>query len=201
MPLKRFEFDHIASADAATQSLVTLLQNAHAGEKAAELAYKGHYLSLFVRDPTEVEEIKKICHDEIHHRKEIGIILTKLGAKPRRLRELLMFTVGFFIGVSCLFGGWFIPMYGAGKLESTNIQEYEIAARYAYLGNHHSFIELLLHFAEVEWDHEAYFRNKAQNHWLYKFSPKWKFPPPRENIRESFEQFVLAHSEPKQRAS
>jgi len=150
----------------AQSQLVRLLQLAHAGEKAAANAYYGHYKSLFVTSSTEKEEIKKIYHDELHHRERLKIILSELGAKPHLLFECLFFTIGFFIGFACLFGGWFIPMYGAGKLESTNIAEYEVAARLAHIAKLNQYIPEFLIFAEIEWDHELYFRTKAQS--LYK---------------------------------
>jgi hypothetical protein len=40
--------------------------------------------------------------------------------------------------------------------------------------------------AEVEWDHEAYFRAKAVGHPLARFIPVWAPPPPRADIRAAF---------------
>lgn len=180
--------------DEAKRALVRLLQNAHAGEKAAANAYYGHALSLFTRSKVEKNEIKEIYKDELHHRKRLYEILQSLDAKPRCFRELLMYTIGFTIGSLCLFGGWFLPMYGAAKLESENVEEYEIAARLvliAQLNHSHPFlIDELLTFAEVEWDHELYFRRKAENHWLAKFFPFWKKLKKRAKIREDFTSFT-----------
>ena len=57
-------------------------------------------------------------------------------------------------------------MYGAGRLESHNVKEYEDAADLAVVSGHPEFVECLLEMAEVEWDHEAYFRGKVESHWL-----------------------------------
>ncbi len=178
------------SKEEAKSALIRLLQDAHAGERAAAYAYYGHAKSLFVSDQKEKKEIFEIYEDEIHHRAGLYEMLKGLGAKPRFLREKLMQFIGAIIGFSCLFGGWFIPMYGAGKLESNNIEEYEVAARLALLSGNNHLIKDLLDFAEKEWDHELYFRNKSETHFLYRFFPKWTFPDKKENIRKNYEEFV-----------
>jgi len=76
-----------------------------------------------------------------------------------------------------------MPMYGAGRLESHNIREYEDAARYALASGHARFLDCLLSMAEVEWEHEAYFRSKVSGHRLTRFCPLWTQPPPKESIR------------------
>ena len=164
--------------------LIRLLQDAHAGERAAYFAYEGHANS--VREPEEKHAIRKIQREEWEHREALGKFLTDRGAKPRVSREWLMAVVGRLISVSCYLGGWFIPMYGAGRLERSNIVEYEVAARWAREAGHPVMAECLIEMAEVEWDHEKYFREKAFCHWMQRFVPKWSLPPPREEIRESF---------------
>ena len=170
------------SKDEAKKQLIHLLQMAHSGEKAAANAYYGHYKSWFIKNSTERAEVKKIYEDELHHRQRLKEILAELGAKPKLRLEIMFFSIGFTIGFLCLFGGWFIPMYGAGKLESTNIAEYEVAARLAHLAGLNKYIPELLVFAEIEWDHELYFRNKAESHFLYKLFPKWTIPKERKLI-------------------
>lgn len=173
----------------AKRRLVKLLQNAHAGEKAAANAYYGHAYSPFVKNSKEKEEILGIYKDEIHHRKRLGEMLLDLNSSPAILKEIIMYTVGFIIGFLCLFGGWFIPMYGAGKLESENVEEYEVAARLAFLAGLDHLIDELLIFAEVEWDHELYFRTKAENHKLSKYVPFWSPLKARERIKKDFKEF------------
>lgn len=171
------------SQDEALKKFIYLLQNAHAGEKAAANAYWGHGHSLFLWDPVERQELETIYREELHHRARLGEMLRELGAKPRLSREILMYCIGATICVLCLFGGWYIPMYGAGKLESTNIVEYEIAARLAFMAGHKKYIAELLEFAELEWDHEQYFYKKASTHFLHPYSPKWIRPPEKKTIR------------------
>lgn len=98
--------------------------------------------------------------------------------------------IGTAIGLFCRVGGWFFPMWGAGRLERNNIREYEKAARTAVLAGHGLFADDLLAMAEVEWDHERYFRLKAASHPLSRLLAVWAAPPPREEIRGSFERFV-----------
>jgi hypothetical protein len=77
-------------------------------------------------------------------------------------------------------------MYGAGKLESSNVREYEAAARYARDCDRAEFIDCLLAMAEVEWEHEKYFRAQVMKHSLARYIPIWQAPPPKEHIRASY---------------
>jgi hypothetical protein len=82
--------------------------------------------------------------------------------------------------------GWLAPMYGAGRLESRNVKEYETAARYAREVGRVDFIECLLEMAEVEWEHEHYFRACVLRHPWSRTIAIWPEPPPKETIRASF---------------
>lgn len=177
--------------DSSRHRLVRLLQNAHAGERAAAFAYNGHAKS--VRSPIERDEIARIEADEWRHRHELCHMLTELGERPRALRELWMMCIGTFISLFCRVGGWFVPMYGAGKLERGNIVEYEIAARLALDAGYPQYTECLLDMAELEWDHEFYFRTKSESHWLWRWFPGWEPPPPRAAIRSSFRDHRTQH--------
>ena len=78
-------------------------------------------------------------------------------------------------------------MYGAGKLERGNIVEYEHAAQYAVGCEQFEFVDSLLTMAEVEWEHEQYFRAKVLSHRLGRLLPIWPPPPPKETIRCAFD--------------
>lgn len=173
----------------ARQALVSLLQGAHAGELGAARAYAGHWRSL--RKLDEIAEIRRIELDELDHRARVGDMLRALDAEPEPWRERLMLVVGTTISWLCRVGGWLIPMYGAGRLERGNVREYEDAARFAVLSGYPRFVPELLHMAEVEWDHERYFRSKVETHRVAALVPLWAAPAPRETIRESFEDFLL----------
>lgn len=174
-------------AAAARRRLVRLLQDAHAGEMAAALAYGGHAAS--VGEPWR-GEIRRIRDEELHHRARLRQILTELGAQPRPARELRMRLVGHTISALCRVGGFLIPMYGAGKLERGNIAEYEVAARLALMAGHAEYVEELLEFAEVEWDHEAYFRRATLGHWLGRRLPIWPATAARARIAEDYREFA-----------
>jgi len=112
------------------QRLIAILQLAYSGERAAALAYSGHWRSL--RDRSERERVREVGKDELHHRELIAGMLVALGAGTNRLRELRAGVIGRTLGIACYVSGWLAPMYGAGELESRNIREYEQAARYAW---------------------------------------------------------------------
>lgn len=168
----------------ARAELTFLLQLAYSGELGAARAYAGHRASL--RDRAERAALDRILRDEIRHRTILLAMLRQLGAAPDARRERKLDRVGKAIALFCAVGGWFFPMYGAGRLESQNIREYEHAARLARVAGLDSWTDELLHLAEVEWDHELFFREKASSHPLWKLMPKWVPPPPRESIRASF---------------
>jgi hypothetical protein len=175
-------------ADVARAQLVFLLQLAYSGELGAARAYAGHRDSL--RNPRERNELGRILRDELRHRTCILAMLTELGSGPVERRERKLDLVGRAIALFCRFGGWFFPMYGAGKLERQNIREYEHAARLARVAGLIHFEDSLLEMAEVEWDHERFFRTRAASHWLWRLVPRWSPPPPREAIRAHFAAFV-----------
>ena len=162
--------------------LIRLLQFAYSGERAAGYAYRGHWRSC--SDPSERERIRQIEDEEWHHRQLVGGLLRELGAAPSRYRELRAIVVGRFIQLICHLTPWFVPMYGAGRLESGNVREYEEAARLARGCGHTEFLDCLLTMAEVEWDHERYFREKVVGHPLTRLLPVWPAPPPKETIRQ-----------------
>lgn len=168
------------------QNLRTLLQLAYSAELAAAYAYRGHWRS--VADAGEKARIQQIENEELHHRRLVGEMLTKLDAHPRSAREIRATIVGRALGILCHLSGWLAPMYGAGRLESRNIREYETAARYALRCGHTEFIDCLLTMAEVEWEHERYFRSRVECHRWAKRLRLWPSPPPKETIRLSLEQ-------------
>ncbi len=168
----------------ARRKLIQTLKNAYSGELGAIQAYKGHRKS--VSDPAEKEMIHRIEIEEIIHRERVGEILYLLGEGPAIHQEKAMGMVGKVLGFLCSFSGWFAPMYGAGLLESRNIREYEEAAEYALAAGHIEFLDDLLIMAEVEWEHEKFFREKCRTHFLYRWFPKWPVPPAKETIRKPF---------------
>src|SRR6266446_3881357 len=166
------------------KKFINLLRLAYSAELAAAYAYRGHWHS--VSDADERAHIRQIENEEWHHRQLVGEMLDKLQTRPSRVRELRAAIVGRALGFLCHFTGWLAPMYGAGKLESRNIREYETAARYARAAGHDEFVDCLLMMAEVEWEHEKYFRSHVLLHRFGRKLPIWLEPPPREMIRTSF---------------
>jgi rubrerythrin len=163
------------------EELIALLRLAYSGELAAAHAYRGHAAS--VSDAEERERIRLIEGEEWHHRRRVGEMLADLGARPGRAREMRANVIGRCLGFACRVSGWFAPMYGAGKLESRNVREYETAARLARDAGCERFVDDLLAMAEVEWEHERYFREKTESHALARWVRLWPAPPPRASIR------------------
>ena len=167
--------------DQARAELVDILQHAFSGELGAAHAYRGHADS--VRDAQEKRDIERIRDEEIDHRRRVGEMLAVLGAAPDPRLERRMALIGRTISALCRIGGWFIPMYGAGRLEAANVGEYVAAARAACEAGHAELAPDLLTMAEVEWDHEAYFHAKCASHPLSRIAPAWRRPGPREAVR------------------
>jgi demethoxyubiquinone hydroxylase (CLK1/Coq7/Cat5 family) len=167
----------------ARESLIAVLQLAYSGERAAGYAYRGHWRSL--RDPSERDRVRQIEDEEWHHRRQVGEMLEALGSGPSRRRELRALVIGRTLGLLCHVSGWLLPMYGAGRLERKNVGEYEAAARFARLCSRHDFVDCLLTMAEVEWDHEAYFRSRVETSALGRRF-LWQPLPARAAIRAAF---------------
>jgi rubrerythrin len=163
------------------RKLIRQLQGAHAGELAAAFAYRGHWKSL--RSGADRDRIRAIEAEELHHRALVAGLLAQAGARPNKLREATFWCIGRTLGALCHVSGWFIPMYGAGRLERSNIVEYEDAAEYASRCGHEAMLDCLLEMAEVEWEHESYFRECVQRHWMSRFVPLWNDAPPKATIR------------------
>lgn len=166
------------------ERLIAVLQMAYSGELAAGYAYRGHWHSL--SDSDERARVKTIEEEERHHRKLVGEMLVSLGAGPIKMREIRATLVGRVLGVLCHLSGWFAPMYGAGRLESRNIVEYETAARHALGCGREDLIDCLLMMAEVEWEHEHYFRGCVLRHRWSRNISIWPEPPPKGAIRRTF---------------
>ena len=163
------------------QKLIAILQLAYSGELAAAYAYRGHWQSISAAH--ERDAIRNIEADEWRHRQLIGEMLSTLGSGPNQRRERRATIIGRTLGLLCHVMGWLTAMYGAGRLESRNVREYETAARHARDCGCVDFIDCLLEMAEVEWDHEHYFRSRVLSHWLGRRLPLWPQPEPRETIR------------------
>ena len=168
----------------AREGLIRVLRHAHAGELAAGYAYRGHAES--VTDPGEKARIREIEDEEWVHRKNVAKMLAALGSGPEPERERRLLRIGRTIAFLCRIGGWYVPMYGAGRLESHNVREYEDAADLAVESGHPEFVSCLLEMAEVEWEHEAYFRSKVGTHWLRHVIRLWPPIPPKATIRKGF---------------
>ncbi|MBC8032369.1 MAG: ferritin-like domain-containing protein [Pyrinomonadaceae bacterium] len=170
--------------DSSRQNLIRILQLAYSGELAAAYAYRGHWRS--VSDKDERARIEQIENEEWHHRQLVGEMLRALNASPKRLREIRATVIGRTLGLLCHFTGWLAPMYGAGRLESRNIVEYEVAAGYARDCAQDALVDCLLTMAEVEWEHEKYFRSRVLLHPFGRRLSIWPEPRPKETIRKSF---------------
>jgi demethoxyubiquinone hydroxylase (CLK1/Coq7/Cat5 family) len=146
------------------EHLIDILQGAYSGELAAGFAYRGHWKS--VNNPHERAAIQKIEHEEWVHRERVGEMLASLGAAPQRLREVKLSLIGRTIGLACHMIGWFLPMYFAGRLESGNVVEYQVAAFHAAELGLKEFETDLLEMAGVEKEHEQFFSRVISGHRL-----------------------------------
>lgn len=144
------------------RQLIHTLHMAYSGEKAAGYAYNAHWKSI--KNLKQRQQIQKIENEEWAHREIVGKMLTYLGAQPQIPRELLMAMIGRTVGFGCYLIGWFLPMYFAGRLESANIKEYEVAAFHATALNLPEFAAELMRLSSVEKEHEDFFMKMVSDH-------------------------------------
>ena len=89
------------------------------------------------------------------------------------MREAVFWTIGRTLGLTCHVSGWFMPMCFAGRLESANVAEYEVAASFAKeLGMDECVVDLL-DMARVELEHEVFFREMVAGHRLLPYMKKF----------------------------
>lgn len=162
------------------ENLIALLRLAHAGERAATLAYEGHWRS--VRSPDEREAIRLIMEEEIDHRACVGRMLDHLGASPAPLRERVMAIIGGTLGPLCHVTGGLLPMLGAAILETRNVREYDDAAAFAIGCGELGLVDQLRHMADVELEHELWFKARVRSHWLGRWIP---LPPTTRGVMAS----------------
>jgi demethoxyubiquinone hydroxylase (CLK1/Coq7/Cat5 family) len=144
--------------------LINILQGAYSGELAAGFAYRGHWKS--VKNADERAAIQRIEQEEWVHRKRVGEMLASFGSAPRRFLEAKLWVIGRTIGLACHLIGWFLPMYFAGRLESGNVIEYQVAASHAVALGLKQYEADLLVMAQVEKEHELFFLNVVAGHRL-----------------------------------
>jgi len=150
--------------DSDTRELVRILRAAYSGEMAAAFAYRAHWKSL--ANLSEKEMVYQIEDEEWAHRREVLRMLVALGARPRRIREIVMWLTGRTIGLACYVTGWFLPMYFAGLLERGNVKEYEAASACAGRLGLKSFEDELRRMAVTERSHELFFMSAISGHRL-----------------------------------
>src|SRR5262245_41896326 len=177
---------HLRKPDpaAARRALVTILRHAYSGERAAALAYGGHWRSL--PQGPDRRRIRTIEDEEWRHRSRVGGMLAALESRPSAWREARAEAIGAVLGVLCHVAGRLAPMYAAGRLESVNIREYETAALLALEAGRHEWVESFLEMAEVEWEHERYFRGRVEDHPWASWIRLWPKAAPKWEIRRSF---------------
>lgn len=146
------------------ENLIRILQNAYSGEMAAAFAYRGHWKSL--KQSAERERIKEIEAEEWAHREAVGKWLKVLDARPRKVKEAMLWTIGKTLGNACFISGWFFPMYFAGRLESGNVQEYVDAADFAKELKMNECFDEMMEMSRVELEHEIFFRGIISKHRL-----------------------------------
>ncbi len=145
-------------------NLTSLLKLGYSAERAAAFAYQGHAGS--VRNDIQKMEIKKIENEEWQHRDNLLRMMKNLGVQPSKWLEFKYYSIGKFISGSCYVIGYFMPMYFAGRLESGNVNEYLKMADLARGTVLENEIPCILEMARVEKEHEQYFLNQIQDHWM-----------------------------------
>lgn len=133
-----------------------MLVQAHAGELAAYHAYEGHYRS--VSDHEQKVQINRIQREELDHLHEVSKMLHSLGAQPSVFKDLLYIIIGKTASFLCYITGWYLPMWGAKKIEAIGAASYWEIADMAMDTGHFQMSAKLCHMAETEEAHEKYFQ-------------------------------------------
>lgn len=161
----------------ARQKLIAILQKAHAGERAAALAYSGHWKAL--KNPAEISAVQKIEDEEWLHRRQLAEMMKDFQVKPRFLREIVFFLIGKSISLICRVCGRFCATFFAGILENANVCEYGLASDYAEILGLPELVKELRVMERTEADHEDILREMIAEHPflpLFSFIFRWGTP-------------------------
>lgn len=135
--------------------LVSSLKKAYSAERAASYAYIGHAGSL--KDPEEIDAVRRIEQDEWDHRRHVGEIMAHYGIRPSRWQEWKYAVIGRIIGLSCHVIGRFMPYFFAGKLESGNVCEYFVMIKRFHSLGITDHDDILYDMGVREKEHEVHF--------------------------------------------
>ncbi len=149
----------------AKAKLIRLLQKAYSGERAAALAYNGHWKSL--TNEAEIQIVKKIELDEWRHRARIGEMLSELNVEPLFFREIVFYLIGRTIGFICHFCGSFLAAFFAGILESKNVQQYSLALEYAKEIGLEKYFDDFIEMEIAEIEHEFVLRRDDKGQMVF----------------------------------
>ncbi|WP_214072938.1 hypothetical protein [Mucilaginibacter sp. dw_454] len=147
--------------------LVSLLQRAYSGEKAAAFAYQGH--AGAVSNQAEKQAIKQIEVDEWNHRDEVLKMMHQYNVPVSKWMEFKCHLIGKTISASCYVIGWFMPFYFAGDLESGNVCEYIRMKRLFNALDITAHDAILYEMSLKEKEHEVYFYEQIKDNKLLPF--------------------------------
>ena len=77
-----------------------------------------------------------------------------------------MGSIGRFFGTLCFVGGWFAPMYAAGRLEAMNVIQYVDARDLAVRLGLDDTAARLEEMRIEEVRHERWFGDRIREHWM-----------------------------------
>ena len=163
-------------------NLKRLVLKAHAAERAAALAYRGHRCCF--RRPEDRRLVHQLAMDEWRHRAWLRrTLMPALGIRPNPFLEAIFLVVGMLITLACLVIGPFLATYFAGRLERDNGEEYDQVAqevqRLRHIGSTEQWrLQMALqHMAVAERRHERdLFRIIRHHPWLPKMVPPFQWP-------------------------
>lgn len=113
----------LAEASDDERRLRALVRKAHAAERAAAIAYRGHRACF--RDAHTRALIHGVAMDEWRHRAWLRRrCMPALDCQPAMYWEIWFAGVGAVIALACLLIGPFVATYFAGRLERDNGAEY-----------------------------------------------------------------------------
>lgn len=147
--------------------LQRLMRKAHAAERAAALAYRGHRTCF--AHPDQRRMIHRLAVDEWRHRAWLQRrLLAHFGLRPATGLESGFALIGVMIGLACLFITPFLASYFAGRLERDNGHEYDALAdgllRESLISSGDGWDRALRHMARAERRHERQLLAVVRSH-------------------------------------
>jgi demethoxyubiquinone hydroxylase (CLK1/Coq7/Cat5 family) len=142
--------------DLYNDTLIRMLQDAHAGEIGAYYAYAGHIKAT--KDIVERQKLIEIQAEELKHIKDCKRLLNHYGYRTNEFKDSIMKFIGITLGLSCFIAGRRVAAWGAGVIERVGMTNYQKMVDISQKLGNKRLVDIFSNMRDVEVSHDLYFK-------------------------------------------